>query len=589
MSTISAGTSPSTALVNSGDTTGQLVLQTNGTTTAVTIGTNQVVTLAQPLPVASGGTGATSLTANNILLGNGTSAVQVVAPGTAGNVLTSNGTTWQSTAPAPSAGSITAVASGTLPNGCTVVLNSNGTVSAVAATAGSYVSGTYASRAVATGNARQIAATFDTLRNAVLVYYVDSNNQYLYAVVGTISGSTISWSTATLVQSSQTVSQSETNKPTTSVYDPSSNTHVCFWINNGGTGLYYSSCKITSLLTVSVIQSISTINPSGSYYEGLSSAYNATVNRIVVMYTDYQANAYVAAFCGYTDSSGYFYNGGDIGLDNANYNGVTTSVTTEPSTGKVIFFYQGTNDYLWARVAQLPSSGVTITSLSAATALTASNNANYKIATGYDVPSGNFVFAYVSGSSYVIRVASLSSYTLTFGSASGSIGYSYTSFSTQFRTMPGSNVTFFIAENSNGGGVVYAAPVTVTGTSSSTGSLQNVSPSATLTFKPIATVDPINLQFVVCAGNGSTGVAGRTFTNITSNLTSSNFAGFSSASYTNGQTATINVVGAINSARSGLTAGSKYYVLGDGTLSSAATTQPYAGLALSATSILVKG
>jgi hypothetical protein len=34
------------------------------------------------------------------LLGNGTSALQVVAPGTTGNVLTSNGTTWQSTAPA---------------------------------------------------------------------------------------------------------------------------------------------------------------------------------------------------------------------------------------------------------------------------------------------------------------------------------------------------------------------------------------------------------------------------------------------------------------------------------------------------------
>jgi hypothetical protein len=48
--------------------------------------------------VANGGTGATSLTANNVLLGNGTSALQVVAPGTSGNVLTSNGTTWESAA-----------------------------------------------------------------------------------------------------------------------------------------------------------------------------------------------------------------------------------------------------------------------------------------------------------------------------------------------------------------------------------------------------------------------------------------------------------------------------------------------------------
>ena len=50
------------------------------------------------LPVANGGTGASTLTLNNVLLGNGTSAPLVVAPSTSGNVLTSNGTTWQSTA-----------------------------------------------------------------------------------------------------------------------------------------------------------------------------------------------------------------------------------------------------------------------------------------------------------------------------------------------------------------------------------------------------------------------------------------------------------------------------------------------------------
>jgi hypothetical protein len=52
------------------------------------------------LPVGNGGTGATSLTTNNVLLGNGTSALQAVAPSTSGNVLTSNGTTWVSSTPA---------------------------------------------------------------------------------------------------------------------------------------------------------------------------------------------------------------------------------------------------------------------------------------------------------------------------------------------------------------------------------------------------------------------------------------------------------------------------------------------------------
>jgi hypothetical protein len=71
-----------------------------GTTPAA--GAFTTVTASTAIGVASGGTGASSLTANNVLLGNGTSAFQVVAPSTAGNVLTSNGTTWQSTAPAAS-------------------------------------------------------------------------------------------------------------------------------------------------------------------------------------------------------------------------------------------------------------------------------------------------------------------------------------------------------------------------------------------------------------------------------------------------------------------------------------------------------
>ena len=51
------------------------------------------------LAVADGGTGRSSLTANAVVLGNGTSGVNTVAPGASGNLLTSDGTTWQSTAP----------------------------------------------------------------------------------------------------------------------------------------------------------------------------------------------------------------------------------------------------------------------------------------------------------------------------------------------------------------------------------------------------------------------------------------------------------------------------------------------------------
>jgi hypothetical protein len=50
--------------------------------------------------VPNGGTGLATLTANNVILGAGTSTPTFVAPGTSGNVLTSNGTTWTSAAAA---------------------------------------------------------------------------------------------------------------------------------------------------------------------------------------------------------------------------------------------------------------------------------------------------------------------------------------------------------------------------------------------------------------------------------------------------------------------------------------------------------
>jgi hypothetical protein len=63
-----------------------------------TLGLGSVAT-ESTVPVSKGGTGLTTLTANNVILGNGTSNPNFVAPGVTGNVLTSNGTTWTSTAP----------------------------------------------------------------------------------------------------------------------------------------------------------------------------------------------------------------------------------------------------------------------------------------------------------------------------------------------------------------------------------------------------------------------------------------------------------------------------------------------------------
>jgi hypothetical protein len=85
--------------------TGTGVLVANGATQNVYCdGINFVVasgafTNGEVLNVPSGGTGQSTLTANNVILGNGTSPVAFVSPSVSGNFLRSNGTTWESAAP----------------------------------------------------------------------------------------------------------------------------------------------------------------------------------------------------------------------------------------------------------------------------------------------------------------------------------------------------------------------------------------------------------------------------------------------------------------------------------------------------------
>lgn len=105
--------------LNAGDTwSTDGTFDTNGSFKQ-TVGTVNVSTVTGTLPVGNGGTGTTSLAANNVILGNGTSAVQVVAPGSSGNLLTSNGTTWSSSAPAASVSTITFGSTGLTPNSAT--------------------------------------------------------------------------------------------------------------------------------------------------------------------------------------------------------------------------------------------------------------------------------------------------------------------------------------------------------------------------------------------------------------------------------------------------------------------------------------
>jgi hypothetical protein len=86
--TLSAGSIPNTLVTGLGTMSTQ-----NSSGVSISGGS---ITGITDLAVADGGTGRSSLTAGNVLLGNGTSGIDVVAPGTSGFALRSNGSTWTS-------------------------------------------------------------------------------------------------------------------------------------------------------------------------------------------------------------------------------------------------------------------------------------------------------------------------------------------------------------------------------------------------------------------------------------------------------------------------------------------------------------
>lgn len=125
--------------------------------------------------VARGGTGATTLTTNGILQGNGTSAVSAIAPGANGTVLLSNGTTASFTTVTNlslSSGSYTNITDvGTLTSGLNIATGQTYKVNNVAGTAASCSSGQYLSSqavvgGITTGGSCVSVSSQSTLQNA---------------------------------------------------------------------------------------------------------------------------------------------------------------------------------------------------------------------------------------------------------------------------------------------------------------------------------------------------------------------------------------------------------------------------------------
>jgi hypothetical protein len=273
---------------------GNLVLSTSPTLVTPVLGTPTSVTLTNAtglplstgvtgtLPIANGGTGGTTYTANNVLLGNGTSAFQVVAPGTTGNILTSNGTTWTSSAPAGGGftGSSLYGFTGTASRATTVM-----TVSAVS-------SGTIRVGDVITsytGTSFGTVSSFGTGTGGAGTYNMSAS--------GTIASTSIYTSSATF-----TIPTGKTTLRATIIGGGGGS--GVFATNNGGAGGTTSIASGTqTITTISATGGGGTGNAVG--YNGITTGANGSTSNVSIGITGYY---------------GPFLNGGGItGYQCANY------------------------------------------------------------------------------------------------------------------------------------------------------------------------------------------------------------------------------------------------------------------------------
>ena len=574
--------SGSSGLKSTADTSGVLALQSNGTT-ALTINTDLSATFAGAVTASS--FSGTTTTATNLAGGsNGTipyqsasGTTQMLAAGTSGQVLTSNGAaapTWAT--PAPGAGTVTAVASGALSSGQVVIVNSDGTVSVGGQTAGSTVSLGGATVIESSGTASTVCATYDSANNRVVVVYTPASVGYRgVAVVGTISGTSISFGSPVAFTYSSFITY------VCCTYDSTNQAIVIAYQDSSPT---YGRC-VVGLVSGTTISFGSAVSFSAASARPFGIAFNPSSNSVLIVFQN-ASSSYAQCIAGQVSGTSIsFGSAADLSPTGNAQDALT--VCYDSVNQKMVTFYtldNGGGGYiLWARVATL-----TGTSISLGAATNIDSNGGQYMSCAYDPVSQRAVVFYkLIGYNYLSsRVCTVSGTTVSAGSRVD-VSTNATTYTAAVADAAAGKVIVTFQQSSGG---MRCAVGTPSGTSISFGTIGTVDSDGANGVALAYNSTAKRLVFAYPDNGNSQYMTDKLGTIYSSNVTATNFIGFSSSNYTNGQTATVNTVGSSDSNQTGLTAGQGYYVQSNGTLATTADSPSvYAGVALSATKILVKG
>jgi hypothetical protein len=501
-----------------------------------------------------------------LAVGNG--GTGLTTPGTSGNVLTSNGSAWTSSPP----NSFSAIASGSITAGNRIVINTAGTVSAAGFS--SPTSG--ATTAIGASTASVYAVAYDPVVKRVVAVYGDGFT--VFAVVGTVSGTTVSYGTPVTVH---TFSGSGPNGAA-AVYDPVQQ-RIVIACSAGATNGARIIAGQVSTSTITFGTAVDFAATGAAYGPGL--AYDSVNNKTILSWGNASTGG-SAVVCTLTGSSISLGTSVKFRTD-PSFPMALTSAAFDPNNGVAIASVSPTGN------AQIVAGTVSGTSISFGTgvSLLASNADNPTVA--YDQSAQRIVASYRSSSSgfALARVAQLSGTSITLGTEVTYVSSATSSPSVVYSAALGRCV--FVTNRSSGGFQTSFVIGTVTASTNSIsfGTIFNLTTGISNATPIRATYDSDTATVPIIFNDNSTFLPySALILPGSSNLTASNYIGIAATSNGGGGSVLVRVVGAVVSNQSGLTTGAIHYVQPDGTLSTTpGTPVVFAGTAVSSTSLIVKG
>ena len=463
--------------------------------------------------------------------------------------------------PAGAGKQVSFVASGTLSNGQTVALKTDGTVEAVGVTGGV---GTPAIFEAAVSYYNE--ATFDSNANKVVIAYSDAgNSNYGTAIVGTVSGTSISFGTpvvfATLNAQDMALTFDSSANKVVIIYKGASSHGTAIVGTVSGTSISFGADNV--------------FNSANSFEIGVT--FDSNANKVVLTYVDagnsYYGTSIVATVSGTSISFG-------TAVVFSAASSAFTSIIFDSSANKVVINWRGNSSYGTAIVGTVSG-----TSISFGTAVVYSAASTYYSATAFDSTSNKVVIAYRDGgnSNYgTAIVGTVSSTSISFGTPvvfeAARSEYIVVTFDSSANKVV---IAYADYANSNYGTVIVG---TVSGTSISFDS-PVVFSASNPTVPGSAIFDSSANKVVIAYRPSSNYGTSVTFSPPASNNTS--FIGITDAAISSAASGNVTIKGGIAiNGLSSLTPGSDYYAQADGTISTVSTSPAVKiGKAMSATSI----